>query len=458
MRASSRRKFLALAGSAGLGTLALPQFLRSSLAQTADAAPKRFMLFFMPNSSLRDRWVSTGGRNVDAGSGEAASFTLNTLTQPIEQIKQYTTLIHGIDMDGMQGDLHSSAQIRVTTAHDVREPNEGGGGGNLPSGPSLDTIVAAESPLIDAASAPFGPLVMSADTRGPSLHHRCITADMASEFVAPENQPINVYNQLFKDVVVGETDAEREARLGKLRAQRKSVLDYLTADLGRLNARIPAAQRPKLDSHLEAIRALEKSLDAQIGSGSTVMLPTGLEALQPNQSTNHPQLVDGFLSITKAAFQLDLTRVVSFSLGTGNHAVSFADFGMGPDGGVHDIAHQSKNEATMSSLQTITLHYMTRLNSWVQELAAIPEGNGTMLDNTLIFFFSEVGQWHEHNNIPLALIGGKNLGNPGNRCVVYDDRQVNDIGMAILQKLGVTGRTSFGDARWYKGAAPELFV
>ena len=103
------------------------------------------------------------------------------------------------------------------------------------------------------------------------------------------------------------------------------------------------------------------------------------------------------------------------------------------------------------------VHALSR-GAWVQELAAVPEGNGTMLDNTLIFFFSEVGQWHEHNNIPLALIGGKNLGNPGNRCVVYDDRQVNDIGMAILQKLGVTGRTSFGDARWYKGAAPELFV
>jgi hypothetical protein len=188
------------------------------------------------------------------------------------------------------------------------------------------------------------------------------------------------------------------------------------------------------------------------------MLPTGLEALEPNQSTNHPQLVDGFLSITKAAFQLDLTRVVSFSLGTGNHAVSFADFGMGPDGGVHDIAHQSKSEATMSSLQTITLHYMTRFNSWVQELAAIPEGNGTMLDNTLIFFFSEVGQWHEHDDIPLALVGGKNLGNPGNRCVVYDGRQVNDIGLAILQQLGVSARTNFGDARWFNSAAPELFV
>jgi hypothetical protein len=276
--------------------------------------------------------------------------------------------------------------------------------------------------------------------------------------VAPENQPINIYNQLFKDVVIGETDAEREARLAQLRARRKSVLDYLVADLNRLNARIPAAQRPKLDSHLEAIRALEKSLDAQIGSGSTVTLPTGLDVLRPNQSTNHPQLVKGFLDITKAAFQLDLTRVVSFSLGTGNHAVSFADFGMGPDGGVHDIAHQSKNEATMTALQEITLYYAARFTEWVQELAAIPEGTGTMLDNTLIFFFSEVGQWHEHDDIPLALVGGKNLGNVGNRCLSYGGRQVNDIGMAVLQKLGVSGRSNFGDARWFDSVAPELFA
>src|SRR5688500_16662571 len=113
MTGRSRRKFLALAGSAGLGALGLPQFLRSSLAQTADGAPKRFMLFFMPNCSLRDRWVSTGGRSVDQGSGDAATFTLNTLAAPLEPIRPYMTMIHGINMDDMQGDLHSSAQIRV---------------------------------------------------------------------------------------------------------------------------------------------------------------------------------------------------------------------------------------------------------------------------------------------------------------------------------------------------------
>jgi hypothetical protein len=79
-----------------------------------------------------------------------------------------------------------------------------------------------------------------------------------------------------------------------------------------------------------------------------------------------------------------------------------------------------------------------------------------MLDNTLIFFFSEVGQWHEHDDVPLALIGGRNLGNVGNRCLRYD-RQVNDVGMAILQALQVP-RTSFGNEDWFTGAAPELFV
>jgi hypothetical protein len=148
--------------------------------------------------------------------------------------------------------------------------------------------------------------------------------------------------------------------------------------------------------------------------------------------------------------------VASFSFGTGNNAVSFADFDAGPSGGVHNIAHQSQNDDTRNRLTTITLWYAARVVQFVQELAAIPEGDGTMLDNTLIFFFCEVGQWHEHRNIPLALIGGKNFGHVGNRAVHYESRQVNDIGMAILQALEVN-RTTFGDERWFQGAAPELF-
>src|SRR5689334_2590795 len=142
MNRLSRRRFVTaatlLGGTAALGT---PAFLRRALAE-AGQSPKRFLILFMPNSSIRDRWVSKGGRNVDAGSGDATQFTLNKLTQPLAPIQQYVTLIHGISMDAMKGDLHSSAQIRVTTGSDVNMPHEGGGGGNLPTAPSIDTLAA----------------------------------------------------------------------------------------------------------------------------------------------------------------------------------------------------------------------------------------------------------------------------------------------------------------------------
>jgi hypothetical protein len=281
---------------------------------------------------------------------------------------------------------------------------------------------------------------------------------MQSEFIAPENLPINVYNRLFQDVNPELSAEERQAALERMRARKGSVLDFLNSDLARLQARVPALERPKLQSHLEGIRALERALDAQVSTAPvTVTLPTGLETLKANTSSNHPQIIDGFFDIIKAAFQLDLTRVASFSFGTGNNAVSFSDFDAGPSGGVHNIAHQSQNDDTRNRLTTITLWYTARVAKFVQELAAIPEGDGTMLDNTLILFFSEVGQWHEHRNVPLALIGGKNLGHVGDRCLHYEGRQVNDIGMAIIEALAIP-RTTFGDERWFQGAAPELFA
>ena len=452
----TRRRLMVTTGCLGAGTalLGTPAFLRSSLAQPA-GAPKRFMTLFLPNSVIRARWVSQGGRDVDAGTGDATQFTRGALAEPLAPVQPQMTLIHGTYMREVQGDQHSSAQIRVTTGADVDMPNEGGGGGNLPTAPSIDTLAAEESPLIRAADVPFKQLVMSADTRGPSLHHRCISSDMSNAFIAPDNEPRVVFDRLFADASTATSSEERQRALEQLKLRKRSVLDFLTSDLQRLDQRIPAAQRPKLESHLSAVRALETALERQTSTGVTIELPSGLEALQPNRSANHPQVVQGFLDITKAAFQLDLTRVVSLSFGTGNSAVSFADFGDGPEGGVHDIAHQNQNTDTQDRLSAITVWYLERVTEFVQALAAIPEEDGTMLDNTLIFLFSEVGQWHEHEDIPMALIGGKNLGHVGGRCLRYD-RHVNDVGMALVQALGIP-RTSFGDERWLQGAAPELF-
>jgi hypothetical protein len=279
-----------------------------------------------------------------------------------------------------------------------------------------------------------------------------------SEFIPPDNAPINVYTRLFSNVVTMGTPMEQQVALQKLRARRQSVLDFLRADLGRIGARVPAADRPKLDSHLSAIRALEKSFDTQVTPpATTVKLPTGLETLKPDTSSNHPQLIAGFFDIVKAAFQLDLTRVVSFAFGTGNNAVSFADFGGGPSGGVHDIAHLSVNDMTKQMLTAITLWYMGKVAQFIQDLAAISEGTGSMLDNTLVYVFFETAQYHEHKNIPIAIFGGKNLGHVGNRVLSYNNRQINDVQLSILKAYG-SRRTTFGDPRWFKAAAPEIFV
>jgi hypothetical protein len=128
-------------------------------------------------------------------------------------------------------------------------------------------------------------------------------------------------------------------------------------------------------------------------------------------------------------------------------------------GGVHDIAHLSVNDMTKQMLTTITLWYMGRVAQFIQDLAALPEvgGTGSVLDNTLVWVFFETAQYHEHNNIPLAIFGGKNLGHVGNRVLVYNNRNVNDVQLSILKTYG-SKRTTFGDPRWFKAAAPEIFA
>jgi hypothetical protein len=455
----SRRRFVTSSLLGGAAALGSPAFLRRALAQPTAGGPKRLLMIFMPNCSVRARWLSQGGRNVDAGTGTATDFMLNTHTMPLTDIRQHITLIHGINMSNMKGDLHSSAQIRVTTGADVVMPNAGGGGGNLPGGPSIDTLVAEQSAVVKAAETKFKQLVLTADSRGISLHHQCVSSDLTNAFIPPQNSPQVLFDRLFKDVNVGAAAGpDRTMALAQLRAKKKSVLDFMTADLKRLEKQISAAQRPMLQSHLAAVAALEKTLETGGGAVPTAggTLPAIDAGLTPNTSAQHPKLLQAFFDEIRSAFMFDLTRVVSLSFGTGNSNVSFADFMAGPSGGVHNISHQSQNATTMDKLTIITQWYMSRVKEFAQSLAAIPEAGGTMLDNTLIFLFSEVGQWHEHSDIPLLLVGGKNLGHVGGRALRYT-RQVNDVGMAILKQLQVPV-TGFGDARWFKGPAPELFV
>jgi hypothetical protein len=175
----------------------------------------------------------------------------------------------------------------------------------------------------------------------------------------------------------------------------------------------------------------------------------------PNISTNHKKIVDQYMQLMKLAFRLDVTRVITFMYASGNSQVSLGDFMPGyAVGALHRLAHAFKAPALIQA----TRWYCQLTAAFINDLAATKEADGSsLLDNTMVPFFSEVGQYHEHNDVPFAIFGGKRFGLVGGRCLTYPGRTPNDVWVGAAKAFGVDLKT-FGDPALNAGPLPELFA
>jgi hypothetical protein len=403
---------------------------------------------YSPNCNQTRYWIPTGGATPETGAGVATTYTLNKANQYFSTVKDRMTMIDGINVSVLGGDLHSNGQIMFMTGKPA-------GAQNLATVPSIDQILIDQSPAL--AMPQFKSLELICDTRSDrnDLHHRIISYGMDSKPRPGENQPHLAFQRLFGDGVTAPMGVDP----AKLLAQDKSVLDFLKGDLDRLYQRIPSAEKPKLDSHLDALREIERTLVTPAKVGGTAMAPTGITALPADTSAVHDKIVDNHFKIIKAAFQFDLTRVVTFSYATGNSYVeldAFLNSGM-IHGATHAITHE---EAGQDSTRILLIQqwYMNRTAQFIADLAATPDIDGSsMLDNTVVVLFAETSQFHEHENIPLVIFGGQKLGIPGNRVLHYPGRWTNDLWPTLSPIFGVT-LNGFGDAQFNRGKLPGLVV
>jgi hypothetical protein len=267
----------------------------------------------------------------------------------------------------------------------------------------------------------------------------------------PEVQPTSTFTRLFSNVMTGGTSPEMQAAAAQALAQEKSVLDFIKGDISKLEARLPTDQKPKLDSHLAAIQEYERTLMTPVVSPG-ITIPAPPEMVQENVSENHEKILTQYFGITKLAFQLDITRVVTMMFGSGNSQIVVPGV---PDltKGIHPTAHDYKPDPLIAA----TSWYCDKVAKFIQDLAATKDIDGSsLLDNTIVMLASETGQYHEFNNIPVVLFGGSKLGLKGGRCLHYSDRTPSDMLTAFAGAFDVPMQT-FGDPMYNKGPLPELF-
>jgi hypothetical protein len=439
-----------LSAGAGLGWWL---HLSERSAEGAEA-PKRLMLIQRPNGTIRSQWLPNGG-------GQGA--VLGSILQPFSGVFEHMVVMDGVNIVTSNGGnaSHEGGMVTFMTGHPIGETRPPSSDDWKNTAPSLDQVFAASSTLL--SDAPFASLQVAAHHQqdgAPEVANIALSYSGADVPLYPEIKPSLLYERLFGALMPGDPAGNLEA-LEKARAKNKSVLDFVRSDLAKLRGIAPASERPKFDAHEAAIRDLEKALDELPATCMPGTPPT--DPRETNWFTDVALAGQLQLAIVRTAFSCDLSRVVTFMWSPGASRIDFEELypGMGLVSH-HSLSHYDLSASEWADpITAIDTWYSEHTAPFIQELATTTDvlGGGTLLDNTLVVYFSEVSQGdiHSFDNLPILLFGGSGVGLTGGRFFDAGGRSTNDLWLSIAPQFGMN-MTELGDPEQYQGPISGLFT
>jgi hypothetical protein len=265
--------------------------------------------------------------------------------------------------------------------------------------------------------------------------------------VPAENDPAKVFDRAFKDFsapVVGAPQGP-DPKLEALRANRKSILDTVSSQYTRLSGKLGQADKSKLDQHLSQIRDIEtrltaKPADNSLGASSACIKP-GAPVKGDSRATakNH-------MDIIAMAMRCGLTRVANLQWDTSaGNSIRYTWLNI--TRGHHEISHDpDSNTTSVQQLTDINTWLCSQMAYFLDQLEGTPEGDGTMLDNTIVVWMNELtkGNVHSHPDMPIVMAGGKNTGIKTGRFMTFGKEPHTKLLVSIMNAMGVQG-TTFGN-------------
>jgi hypothetical protein len=254
-----------------------------------------------------------------------------------------------------------------------------------------------------------------------------------------EISPRAVFERLFGD---GES-TDPKARLARM-SQDKSILDYVRGDVARLTPGLGNRDKSKLDEYLESIRDIERRIQKAEQQSATMKLPVMERPMGiPETFEEHAKIMADLMVI---AYQTDMTRVITFMMAREGSNRSYREIGV-PDGH-HSVTHHQNDPEKIAKTQKIDEHHLRSFAYLVKRLNETPDGDGTLLDHTMLLYGSSIrdGNVHDHHDLPLVMVGGSSANIKGGRHVRYKpETPMNNLLLTMLDKTGVPGE-SLGDS------------
>jgi hypothetical protein len=431
-----RRTFL----RGALGAVIAMPFLDAMVpALSAQAArrPFRFGAIYIPNGIYPQMWhpETTG-----------SDFAFKPVMEPLEPFRSHLVTISGMkapDGNPDMGGVHMGASAAWLNG---TGPVTDMAKFVIRSKKSIDQYIADTI----AEDTPLRSLEVGTEDMGTSAGacdgYPCVFFNAISWRDDTSPLPVAVNPRVTFERIFGETGSARR-RLANMR-RKQSLLDSVAEEAVRMRRQLGPADNAILDEYLTNIRDVERQLDRMDARAAAVpegaVAPLGL-----------PDNIDDHLTVTYdlmlLAYQADISRVFTFMVGHEGSGRSYAHIGI-PEPH-HPVSHHGDTPEGIAKYAKLTTYHVAKLSEFIGKLKATPDGDGTLLDRSLIYFGSGMGNGnaHDRNNPPVLLMGGANGKLKGNRHIAVEKKEPTSnllLGMAELagadvEKIGVSnGRFS----------------
>jgi hypothetical protein len=388
--------------------------------------------------------------NLWAPAATGRQFDLSpTSLKPLESFRDHITIISNTDVPSADpteareigGDHFRSSAAYLTQSYPKRTD-----GSDVECGISLDQLHAhrfgQDTPLPSMQLC-----IESVDQSGGcGFGYSCAYTDTIS-WAAP-NKPLPmirdprvVFDQMF-GVIGSGTAARRRER----RAEDLSILDWVKSSSKRLEQRLGASDRARLSDYLDNVREIERRIQAvekRNDSGEPRELPAAPRGI-PDSFAEHVKLM---FDLQMLAFRSDITRVFAFKLGRDASNRVYPE--SGSTGAFHIVSHHAENPQRVREFAKINEYHVSLLPYLLRQLKETPEGDGTMLDNSLVIYGSPMGNPNQHNHKRVPFLVAGHAGGAikgGTHIKAKNGTPLSNVMLSLLQSIGHHDLQSFGDS------------
>jgi hypothetical protein len=443
----SRRALLRGMG-VGLGLPLLDAMLpaQTPLRKTAAVSRTRLAALEMVHGAAGST-VTGGAKHYWSPLKDGADFEVTPTLQSLEPFREYLTVVTGTDLhnamalapDEEGADHTRSSAVFLTAAHPKMTE-----GSDIYLGTSLDQIYAQQCgqdtplPSIQLCIEDVGSLSGACGYGYSCVYANTISWSSPTTPLPMEIDPRVAFERLFGD---GGTNVERAAR----RAADRSILDTITHEIARLKTGLDSSDCRRLSDYLDDVREIERRIqkvEKYNSSGSARDLPAAPIGV-PDSFEEHVKLM---FDLQVLAFVADVTRISAFKMGRDVSSRVYTESGVKSP--FHGISHHGENPDKIAEFARLNQYHVSKVAYFLDKLKNTPDGDGNLLDHSVVLYGSPMGDSHvhEHKRLPIFLAGhanGQIKGNLHVRCA--DGTPMANLLLTLAHKLGVSV-VSIGDS------------